>query len=101
MGKCLLHLHRCEKKNNPLATCGTTNFRRSTLEHHACCNEHRAATEAKVLRRYMNVATEKVWSNQEKAITSAMKTAYFVTQMNLPISHYREMIEFFRFQGKT
>ena len=29
-----------------------------------------------------------------------MRTAYFTTKLNIPISHIGEMIEFLKFQGK-
>ena len=86
-------------KSNPMASSGTTNFRRSTLERHAESIDHRNAIEAKVLRRSMTQATEKAVSKKEKAIMSAMRTMYYVIKMNLPICHYGELVEFLRFQG--
>ena len=82
-----------------MASSGTTNFRRSTLERHAESIDHRNAIEAKVLRRSMTQATEKAVSEKEKAILSAMRTMYYVIKMNLPICHYGELVEFLRFQG--
>ena len=82
-----------------MATIGTTNFRRSTLDRHGESREHRGAVEAKVLRRSMTQATEKATNEKETAILSAMRTMYFVVKMNLPICHYGEMVEFLRFQG--
>ena len=86
-------------KSNPMASSGTTNFRRSTLERHAESIDHRNAIEAKVLRQSMTQATEKAVSEKEKAILSAMRTMYYVIKMNLPICHYGELVEFLRFQG--
>ena len=64
-----------------MASSGTTNFRRSTLERHAESIDHRNAIEAKVLRRSMTQATEKAVSEKEKAILSAMRTKYYVIKI--------------------
>ncbi|XP_068733011.1 uncharacterized protein [Montipora capricornis] len=90
-----------ESKKNPMASSGTNNFRRSTLERHSESQDHQSAVEAKLLRRTMRTTTEKVVSKAEKAIIAAMRTAYFTMKLNIPISHYGEMIEFLKFQGDT
>ena len=91
---------RESKKKNPMASSGTNNFRRSTLERHSESQDHQSAVEAKLLRRTMRTTTEKAVTKAENAIIAAMRTAYFTTKLNIPISHYGEMIEFLKFQGK-
>ena len=53
-----------------------------------------------VARRPDTITTEKAVTKAENAIIAAMRTAYFTTKLNIPISHYGEMIEFLKFQGK-
>ena len=42
--------------------------------------------------------SECLFKCQEK--TNSMQTAYFTTKLNIPISHYGEMIKFLKFQSK-
>ncbi|XP_015772672.1 PREDICTED: uncharacterized protein LOC107350926 [Acropora digitifera] len=92
---------RESKKKNPMASSGTNNFRRSTLERHSESQDHQSAVEAKLLRRTMRTTTEKAVTKAENAIIAAMRTAYFTTKLNIPISHYGEMIEFLKFRAHS
>ena len=83
-----------------MASSGTNNFRRSSLERHSESQDHQSAVEAKLLRRTIRTATEKAVTKAENALIAAMRTAYFTTKLNIPISRYEEMIEFLKFQGK-
>jgi len=75
---------RVLKKKNSMASSGINNFRRSPLERHSDSQDHQGAVKAKLLHKKMRTTTE-------KAVTKAENT---------PISHYKEMIEFLKFQGK-
>ena len=99
-GKMFCTVCQESKKKNLMASSRTNNFRRSTLERHSKSQDHQSAVEAKLLCQTMRTTTEKAVTKAENAIIAAMRTEYFTTKLNIPISHYGEMIEFLKFQGK-
>ena len=78
-----------------MATTGTTNFRRSTLDRYGDSRDHRDAVEAKVLHRSMTQARKQQVKKKQRSVSHEDNVLH---NKDLPICHYGEMVEFYDFK---
>ena len=75
-------------------TFGTDNFKTSTLYRHTTHRDHQRALIAPQKSQNFKQAVNKVLSNEEKGMTSALKMVYWLTQEGMPLSKYGSMLRF-------
>ena len=87
-----------EGKDNPF-TSGCTNLRHSTLVRHMQTNQHKASLEAVSLRSTMNKQTMSVISKKNTAVTSTLRSVYWLAKEQLPTLKHRSLLNLQRLQG--
>ena len=87
-----------EGKDNPF-TSGCTNFRHSTLVRHMQTNQHKASLEAVSLRSTMNKQTMSVISKKNTAVTSTLRSVYWLAKEQLPTLKHRSLLNLQSLQG--
>ena len=75
-------------------TTGTSNFRTSTLTRHADHNDHKAAVLGDTLRPCFQKAVNNALSENEQAVTVALKTVYFLACEDTPVHKYEKFMKF-------
>ena len=80
-----------EGKDNPF-TSGCTNFRHSTLVRHMQTNQHKASLEAVSLLSTMNKQTMSVISKKNTAVTSTLRSVYWLSKEQLPTLKHRSLL---------
>ena len=86
-------------KKGPFTGTGCTNYRTSTLSRHARSKDHRDAVKERVLRRDMTVCTQRVLSENELAIMSAMRATYWLAKEELASSKFPSLINLLKLTG--
>ena len=81
------------KKKNAMTT-GTSNFRTSTLTRHADHNDHQAAVLGETLRSCFQKSVNNALSENEQAVTVALKTVYFLASEDIPMHKYEKFMMF-------
>ena len=75
---------------------GTDNFKTSTLYRHTTHKDHQRALIAPKEGKNFKQAVNKVLTNEEKGITTALKMVYWLTQEGMPLSKYGSMLRFMK-----
>ena len=81
-------------------TSGCDKLKKDALTKHATTVDHRAAIEARTVRRDMQQALAHTYKDQELAIIAALKTVYFMATKNLPNDHFSDLKHFFSSPGQ-
>ena len=87
------HLCREAKHHNTMSI-GTGNFRTSTLSRHVSVSEHQTLVSAPRERKNLEKAVAVVATREEKAVTVAMKAAFWLCTENLPMAKFPSLLKF-------
>ena len=87
-----------EGKDNPF-TSGCTSFRHTILVRHMQTNQHKASLEAVSLCSTMNKQTMSVISKKNTAVTSTLRSVYWLAKEQLPTLKHRSLLNLQRLQG--
>ena len=93
------HCQEARKKGPFSGTTGCTNYRTSTLTRHACSKEHHDAVRERVMRKEMVSATQRAISQNEMAVISALRVAYWLAKEEVASSKFPSLITLLKLSG--
>lgn len=73
-------------------TAGCECFKTSSLSRHADTSDHKSSLVVKDLQANMKAAIKVPGSQQDQAITKAMKVVYWLATENIPLSKYESLV---------
>ena len=84
------------KKVTNVFTTGTCNFRTSTITCHVNSTDHKELLNASVYAAQFEKSINKALSKEEKRVSVAVKTVYWLAKEGLTLSKYESLLGLFR-----